>query len=175
MTQYAFAFDVTRCSGCMACVVACQDQNDLDAIEAVAFRHVTTSETGAYPSARIDHFSLACQHCGDAPCVPACPTAAIHRRGQDNVVVVDRDLCVGCHTCQLTCPFGAPTFPEDGRMAKCDLCHTRREHGMKPACVLVCPSGALDVGPIEELSARKAKEASLKILKSIVATSAGDV
>ena len=115
MTQYGFAFDVTRCSGCMACVVACQDQNDLDAIDVVAFRHVTTSETGAYPSARIDHFSLACQHCGDAPCVVACPTAAIHRRGQDNVVVVDRDLCVGCHTCQLTCPFGAPTFPEDGR------------------------------------------------------------
>jgi anaerobic dimethyl sulfoxide reductase subunit B (iron-sulfur subunit) len=135
----------------MACVVACQDQNDLDAIDVVAFRHVTTSETGAYPSARIDHFSLACQHCGDAPCVVACPTAAIRRRGQDNVVVVDRDLCVGCHTCQLTCPFGAPTFPEDGRMAKCD------------------------VGPIEELSARKAKEASLKILKSIVASSSGDV
>jgi len=60
-------------------------------------------------------------------------------------------------------------------MAKCDLSHTRREHGMKPACVLVCPSGALDVGPIEELSARKAKEASLKILKSIVASSSGDV
>ncbi len=46
MTQYAFAFDVTRCSGCMACVVACQDQNDPDANDVIAFRHVTTSEIG---------------------------------------------------------------------------------------------------------------------------------
>ncbi len=167
MSQFAFSFDVTRCSGCMACVVACQDQNDLDAGDIVAFRHVTKLESGSYPSARIDHFSLSCQHCGDAPCIIACPTTAISRRAEDGIVAIDRDLCVGCHACELACPFGAPKFPVDGRMAKCDLCHVRREHGMKPACVLVCPSRALDAGPIEEMSARKAEEASVKILKSL--------
>lgn len=41
--QLAFAFDVSRCSGCMACIVACLDQNDLpDA--AHAFRHVSRFE-----------------------------------------------------------------------------------------------------------------------------------
>ena len=33
VTQYAFSFDIVRCSGCMACVVACQDQNDFAADE----------------------------------------------------------------------------------------------------------------------------------------------
>jgi anaerobic dimethyl sulfoxide reductase subunit B (iron-sulfur subunit) len=175
MIQFAFSFDVARCSGCMACVVACQDQNDLGADDMVAFRHVTTLESGSYPSARIDHFSLSCQQCGDAPCIMACPTTAILRRAQDGVVIVDRDLCVGCHACELACPYGAPKFPEDGRMAKCDLCYVRREYGMKPACVLVCPCGALDAGPIEEMSSRKAERASVKLLKSLIVISPEDV
>jgi Fe-S-cluster-containing dehydrogenase component len=158
----------------MACVVACQDQTDLDADDAVAFRHVTRSESETYPSARIDHFSLSCQHCGNAPCIIACPTAAIRRRAEDGAVVVDRDLCIGCHACELACPFGAPKFREDGRMAKCDLCYVRGELGMKPACVLVCPCGALDAGPIEEMSVKKAERASVKLLRSLIAISPED-
>jgi DMSO reductase iron-sulfur subunit len=168
MSQYAFSFDVSRCSGCMACVVACQDQNDFAADEVVAFRHVTGYESGAYPSAQISFLSLSCQHCGDATCLPVCPTGALFRRPEDGIVLVNRDLCIGCHSCELACPFGAPKFPEDGKMAKCDLCHVRMEHGMKPACVLVCPAQALDVGPIEELSMKKTERASIMILKSLV-------
>jgi anaerobic dimethyl sulfoxide reductase subunit B (iron-sulfur subunit) len=171
VTQYAFSFDIVRCSGCMACVVACQDQNDFAADERVAFRHVTKHETGAHPEARIAHLSLSCQHCGDAPCIVVCPMRAISRRPGDGVVLVDRDLCVGCHSCELACPFGAPKFPEDGKMAKCDLCYIRRDHGMKPACVRVCPVQALDCGPIEELSEKKAETASVRILKSLICVS----
>ena len=171
MSQYGFSFDISRCSGCMACVVACQDQNALAADEVVAFRHVTAYEQGEYPSARISHFSLSCQHCGDAPCVMVCPTRAISRSPGDGAILVDRDLCVGCHSCELACTFGAPKFPEDGKMAKCDLCHLRREHGMEPACVLVCPTQALNVGPIEELSREKAEKASVIILKSLISPS----
>lgn len=168
MTQFAFSFDVSRCSGCMACVVACQDQNDFAAGDTVSFRHVTKLETGTCPEAHIAHLSLSCQHCGDAPCLVVCPMRAISRRPEDGTVLVDRDLCVGCHSCELACPFGAPKFPEDGKMSKCDLCYIRRDHGMKPACVQVCPVQALDCGPIEELSQKKAETASVRILKSLV-------
>jgi anaerobic dimethyl sulfoxide reductase subunit B len=168
MTQYAFSFDVSRCSGCMACTVACQDQNDFVSDDVVAFRHVTKYEQGLFPAAQIFHFSLSCQHCGDAPCLTVCPTGAIFREAEDGTVLVNRNLCVGCHSCELACPFGAPKFPEDGKAAKCDLCHVRREHDLKPACVLICPTQALDVGPIEELSKRKAEKASVMIMKSLV-------
>lgn len=164
MTQYAFSLDPSRCSGCRACIVACQDQNDL---EAVAFRHVTTHEAGAYPDVRVSHFSIACQHCGDAPCVLVCPTRAIARRDSDGAVLVARDLCIGCHSCELACPFGAPQFASDGRMDKCDLCHGRLDHGLAPACVRVCPTRALQCGPVEELSARKAEAASVRLLESL--------
>ena len=168
VTQYAFSFDVSRCSGCMACVVACQDQNDFVAGETVAFRHVTKHEAGTYPEVHIAHLSLSCQHCGDAPCLMVCPMRAISRRPDDGVVLVDRNLCVGCHSCELACPFGAPKFPEDGKMSKCDLCHIRRDQGMKPACVRGCPVQALDCGPIEELSRKKTEAASVRILQSLV-------
>ncbi len=170
MTQYAFSFDVARCSGCFACVVACQDQNDLVAGEMVAFRHVTKHEAGAHPEAHIVHLSLSCQHCGDAACIVVCPMRAISRRASDGAVLVDRDLCVGCHSCELACPFGAPKFPEDGKMAKCDMCYVRREQGMTPACVRVCAVQALACGPIEELSEQKAERASVRILKSLICT-----
>jgi DMSO reductase iron-sulfur subunit len=173
VTQYAFSFDVTRCCGCFACVVACQDQNDFVAGETVAFRHVTKHEEGAHPEARIAFLSLSCQHCGDAPCIVVCPTGAISRQPEDGVVLVDRNLCVGCHSCELACPFGAPKFPEDGKMAKCDLCAVRREQGLKPACVRICPVKALDYGPIEALSEKKAETASVRILKSLVCAISG--
>jgi len=100
-----------------------------------------------------------------------CPTGAISRRQEDGVVLIDRNLCVGCHSCELACPFGAPKFAEDGKMAKCDLCHIRREKEMQPACVRVCPTQALDAGPIEDLSKKKMEKASITILKSLVSIS----
>jgi anaerobic dimethyl sulfoxide reductase subunit B len=168
VTQYAFSLDVTRCSSCLACVVACQDQNDFVGGETVAFRHVTKYEAGAYPEPQIAYLSVACQHCGDAPCILVCPARAISRRDADGTVLVNRHFCVGCHSCELACPFGAPQFAADGKMAKCDLCHVRRDHDLTPACVRVCPTHALDCGPIEELSAKKAEAASVRILKSLV-------
>ena len=168
MSGYGFSFDVSKCSGCMACVVACQDQNDFASDDAVAFRHETKYEDGHYPDARIFHLSMTCQHCGDAPCITVCPAGALSRKDEDGSVVVNHDLCVGCHSCELACPFGAPKFPTSGKMAKCDLCYIRREFDLKPACVRACPARALEVGPLDELSEKKSEKASVVILKSLV-------
>jgi len=170
VSQYAFAFDVARCSGCLACVVACQDQNDWAADGVVAFRQVTKHEAGGGPETRILHLSLSCQHCGDAACIVVCPMRAISRRDSDGAVLVDRDLCVGCHSCELACPFGAPKFPDDGKMSKCDMCYVRRDHELVPACVRVCPVQAIACGPIEKLSEQKTEKASVRILKSLICT-----
>ncbi len=169
MAQYVFSFDTSRCCGCYACVVACQDQNDFVAGEEVAFRHVATHELETHPAdVHIAFLSLSCQHCGDAPCLVVCPMKAISRRPGDGTILVDRNLCVGCHSCELACPFGAPKFPEDGKMAKCDLCHVRRDQGMEPACVRTCPTRALGYGPVEEIGEKKIEKASLRILGSLI-------
>lgn len=167
MSQYVFTFDVSRCLGCMACIVACQDQNDLVAGEEVAFRHVTKHETDGNKQKVISFLSLSCQHCEDAPCRMVCPMQAISRRPEDGAVVVDRDLCIGCHSCELACPYGAPKFCGEGKMTKCDLCYIRRDHDMPPACVEVCPGMALDCRPIEEITDEKVRDVSIRILRSL--------
>lgn len=147
----------------MACVVACLDENDL---EGESLRRVMCMEEGLHPQARLLFLSMACQHCGDAPCVMVCPTGALSRRTENGVVQLDRELCVGCRSCALACPFGVPQFQEDGRMNKCNLCRPRVEHGLEPACVRVCPTRALGFGTMEDLSRSKAREASLRIVAS---------
>jgi anaerobic dimethyl sulfoxide reductase subunit B len=51
-TQLGFSFQVSRCSGCMACIVACFDQNDLPD-NGSRFRHVSRIEMGAFPDVAI--------------------------------------------------------------------------------------------------------------------------
>lgn len=165
MKQIAFSFDVSLCSACMACVVACQDQNDLN--DEPAFRKVTSYESGDDASVRISSLSMACAHCGDSPCLAVCPTGAIFKRADSGTIDINRALCVGCHSCQLVCPFGAPKFFNDGKMAKCDLCYARVASGLQPACVKVCPTGALTADTLEELSKQKVEKASILILKSL--------
>jgi Fe-S-cluster-containing dehydrogenase component len=148
----------------MACVVACQDQNDIVS-GSTAYRRVTSLEEGTGNDCKLSFLSLSCLHCEDAPCLMNCPTCAISK-DDAGVVSINRDLCIGCHSCELNCPFGAPKFAEDLRMAKCDFCHDRVEAGLEPACVRVCSTRALNFGPLEQLSQEKVKNASIKILRS---------
>ncbi len=170
--QLAFAFDVARCSGCMACIVACLDQNDL-ADAAHSFRHVSVFENAETDPPAISFLSLSCLHCGDAPCVMVCPTRSLRIRAQDGIVSFNQDLCVGCHSCMLACPFGAPQFPERHKMAKCDFCQERIDAGLEPACVRVCPTRALRFGPLEKLTQEIARKASVSILKFLGSGAAG--
>jgi Fe-S-cluster-containing dehydrogenase component len=52
-------------------------------------------------------------------------------------------------------------------MNKCDFCWHRLDHGLEPACVRVCPTGALSFGAQEEITRKQADRASIKILASL--------
>lgn len=49
----------------------------------------------------------------------------------------------------MACPVGAPSFDSHNKMVKCNGCIVRQQHGMQPACVLVCPTGALKMVDVE--------------------------
>lgn len=151
----------------MACVVACQDENDLSG-DTLSFIQVTRSEKGRYPTASLSFLALACLHCGDAPCLMVCPSGAIYKRDRDGIVDVNQDLCVGCHSCALACPFGAPKYLENGKMSKCHFCVARIERGMEPACVRVCPTRAIGFGTMDSLSRQKVEKASKFILEPLM-------
>lgn len=152
----AIYLDLNLCSGCGACAVACMDQNDINVTRGEpAFRRIYQIEEGHYPDVRIQYVSLGCLHCEDSPCVMGCPTGAITKDRKTKAVLVNKDICIGCHSCALACPFGIPRYDLYEKIQKCNMCAERVEVGLKPACVKTCPVGALKFEPINNVQENK--------------------
>ena len=120
---------------------------------------VQTFEQGKFPDVSVHFLAIPCLHCSQPACIEACPVAAISKREEDGIVVVDRDKCRGkdsCDLCWQACPYGAPQFGSEAnaKMQMCNLCLDRWDDHKKPICVDACPMRALDAGPVEELKAK---------------------
>ena len=172
--QYAFYFDSDRCMQCFTCVVACKAEHDLrprteekPGSKGPNYREVMQVENRAIEGkGPVQYISMACMHCGSAPCLEVCPTKAIYRDEEFGAVLVNRDLCIGCRYCSWACPFGAPQFDRDGLMQKCDFCIDRLRRGEEPACVEYCCGGAIKAGPVEELSTKVRGKASGQLVSA---------
>ena len=152
----------------IACSIACMDQNDFQVKEGQRpFRNVFDLEMEQKGEVKYSHLSLACMHCSDAPCITACPSACLRKDPETNLTVYDTTNCIGCHSCAMACPYGIPSFGENGKMIKCDGCYVRVHHGMLPACVKACPVKALQLVDTE------AKEPQIPPEHSLRMTSAG--
>ena len=150
MMKYIFNLDYSKCVACGACAVACMDQNDISLKDGdKPYRTVAAVERPGDPKKEIRYLSVGCMHCAAAPCVGACPVGCL-KKNEMGLTEYDNAACIGCHSCAMACPFGAPTFGSSGKMTKCDGCQTRLEHGLLPACVRVCPTGALTCVTEEE-------------------------
>ena len=158
-----FDLDMDRCCACGACAVACMDQNDIDITEEPPLRKVFAME-GTNGHAYI---SMACMHCEDAPCIVACPVGCLSK-DERGLTVYDSTSCIGCHSCAMACPFGAPTYNRFGKMQKCDGCAERLSHGLEPACVRTCSLGALKVYTEEEYAKVHTERSLRKIAEKLV-------
>ncbi len=157
--------DVHKCSACGACAIACMDQNDLDVTAGVSpFRVVSDleAENGGF-----EYYSIACFHCEDAPCITACPCNCLSKDEETGFTVYDNTNCIGCHSCAMACPFGAPSYASDGKMIKCDGCVDRVKCGLEPACVRNCPTGALTLLDEEELKEVKVNRSLKKMMDMV--------
>ncbi len=166
-TQLGFFLDQNYCTGCKACQIACQDKNDL--ADNLRWRRVAEYVGGGWsehddtfnPDVFTYYTSISCNHCEDPICVKVCPTKAIHK-GDQGIVSIDKNLCVGCRLCEWACPYGAPQFdPKSGVETKCDFCADYLAQGKDPACVAACPSRALEFGDIDELRAKHGDVANI--------------
>ena len=84
-------------------------------------------------------FAVSCRHCKDPLCVKSCITGSL--RIVDGVITFNKEKCVGCYTCILSCPYGAVMPSEGGVIQKCELC-IKNSCG-SPACVRGCPNQAI--------------------------------
>ena len=159
MTQYAFFFDGTRCTGCKTCEFACKDYHQLTpefsyrkVFEVTGGQTVVAEDGGFATTCFTYSVSSSCQHCDNPACVANCPTGAMHKDEQTGLVSVNEEVCIGCGACETTCPYGAPKVNNElGHSVKCDGCAERVAAGLAPVCVLACPARALDFGPVEQM------------------------
>ncbi|GHV05213.1 4Fe-4S ferredoxin [Clostridia bacterium] len=84
-------------------------------------------------------FAIGCRHCSVPLCVKGCLTGALSVT--DGVISVDKNRCVHCYTCVLSCPYGAVMPSADGAVRKCELCLQTTQG--TPRCVAGCPNGAI--------------------------------
>ncbi len=158
--QYGFVIDQDKCIGCHACTVACKTEHAVPlGVDRTWVKYV---EKGAWPDTKRFFSVMRCNHCIDAPCVNICPTTALFHRG-DGIVDFDTDLCIGCKACMQACPYDALYIdPDENTAQKCNFCAHRVDVGLEPACVVVCPAGAIIAGdlhdPISNISQMVATE-----------------
>lgn len=124
--------DISKCTGCDSCITSCSFHHGGEfSIKKSRIQVVKIKEAGV-------NVPLTCQHCGEAPCAEVCPTGAVKRDSDRNMVLIDEKKCIGCGICGLACPFGAISYDDNSKIAfKCDLCNG------DPMCVKVCGPKAI--------------------------------
>ncbi len=161
--RWAMAIDLAKCTGCSACVVACEVENNTPVVGKMQVslrREMQWLRVDRYfdqtdGELKVSMQPMLCQHCGKAPCEYVCPTAAtVHSEDGLNEMIYNR--CVGTRFCSNNCPYKVRRFnyfdfhrdvapietlrmnPEvtvrsRGVMEKCTFCVQRLRHGERDA------------------------------------------
>lgn len=167
MTTFGMVIDISRCTGCYNCFLACRDEhagNDHRPIAAPQpdsghrWIDVQEHERGKFPRVRVDYVPLPCQQCKDAPCLSRAPEGTLYRRA-DGIVVIDPEKAKGHPEIVLSCPYRAIYWnPAENVAQKCTFCAHLLDQGWKePRCVEACPTEALVFGDLDDPASKIAQ------------------
>lgn len=179
-----------RCMGCKSCMNACALEHSAskslyDALKErprpkpaffveamghpgslpaiIAMRHPPASFASG-ESDTLRAIPINCRQCEEPLCVSVCPSKALMKEPDTGLIAYQRERCLGCWMCMMSCPFGAivEASSPPGGPYRCDRCPGRSE----PACVSACPTSALQYGELDQLTRQRRKSLLRALLSS---------
>ncbi len=152
--KWGMVIDIDKCTGCGACMVACQAENNIppsrksfDRLRTVHWLIVYKLSNGKkFPNHDIAYLPRPCMQCENPSCASVCPVVATTKDEEGGIVSQIYPRCIGCRYCMAACPYHArvfnwfdPVWPEGlektltpyvstrprGVVEKCTFCHHR--------------------------------------------------
>ncbi len=180
-----FFIDTTLCTACRGCQVACKQWHDLPAEQTTnrgsyqnpedlsfdTYKLVRMREAVVDGQLRWLFFPDQCRHCLEPPCRDTAgdPSAIFKEAVTGAVIYTAQTRNLDAGEIIESCPYDIPRQTSDGTLSKCDMCYDRVFNGLTPACVKVCPTGAMSFGERSEmitLANRHLKEVKNKYPKA---------